>query len=321
MFSQDDILNNLPGMAGRRPRLLLVDDQPINIQLLHQIFAHDCQVFMATHGEQALRLCQEHLPDLMMLDVVMPGLDGFEVCQRLKADEDTRNIPVIFVTANDAAEQETRGLEAGAVDFITKPFNAAVVRARVKTHLALKLQSDILRELVYLDGLTGVYNRRHFDHQFGLEWSRFERTGSSLSVILIDVDHFKRYNDHYGHQSGDDVLRQLGKLLKQGMRRANDVVARYGGEEFACILPDTPFEDAMALAAQIETRVRALQIPHALCAPAGVVSISLGVSGVTGKADEATAEMLLSRADAELYRAKGAGRGRVYGAALPSAAS
>ena len=198
MFSQDSILSNLPGMAGRKPRLLVVDDQPINIQVLHQLFATDCQVFMATSGEQALKVCRENPPDLVLLDVVMPGMDGFEVCRRLKADELTRGIPVIFVTANDDAEQETLGLDAGAVDFIAKPLNAKVVRARVKTHLALKFQSDLLHELVYLDGLTGVYNRRHFDQQLAQEWARFERTGSPLTIILIDVDHFKQYNDQYG---------------------------------------------------------------------------------------------------------------------------
>lgn len=319
MFSQDEILSNLPGMAGRKPRLLVVDDQPVNIQLLHQIFAGDCQVFMATHGEQALKLCQENPPDLILLDLVMPGMDGFEVCRRLKADELTRNIPVIFVTASDAAEQETRGLDAGAVDFITKPFNAAVVRARVKTHLVLKLQGDILRELAYLDGLTGVYNRRYFDHQLGLEWSRFERSGLSLSLVLIDVDHFKRYNDHYGHQGGDDVLRRIADLLRRSVRRAADVVARYGGEEFACILPDTGLENAMELGARIESGVRALQIPHATGGAAGGVTISLGVATAIQRGAHLTD--LLAAADAELYRAKNTGRGRICGQLLRTQAA
>ena len=143
-----------------KPKLLVVDDQPINIQVMHQIFADDYQVFMATSGAQALHICQVNPPDLVLLDVVMPQMDGFAVCSWLQAQEETRNIPVIFVTAHNDPAQETHGLSLGAVDFIAKPVNPAVVRARVKTHLTLKFQSDLLRQLVFMDGLTGVFNRR-----------------------------------------------------------------------------------------------------------------------------------------------------------------
>ena len=194
------VLSTLPA----RPRLLVVDDQPINIQTLYQVFHADHEVFVATSGEQALAFCRGNpLPDLILLDVVMPGLDGLAVCQQLKADPVLANIPVIFVTACMDPADETRALEAGGVDFITKPVNPMVVRARVKTHLTLKAQEDFLRSLVFVDGLTGVANRRRFDEALLSEWRQCRRAGTPLALLMIDIDHFKRYNDHYGHPTGD----------------------------------------------------------------------------------------------------------------------
>ncbi len=313
----DDIsIASLLDGTRSQPKLLVVDDQPINIQVMYQIFSADFQVFMATNGAQALALCKDNPPDLVLLDIVMPGMDGFEVCARLKADKTTRNIPVIFVTAYTDAEQETRGLDVGAVDFISKPVNPAVVRARVKTHITLKLQSDVMHRMVFLDGLTGVYNRRYFDQQLAMEMARSVRNQSPLALIMLDVDHFKHYNDFYGHLAGDDCLRQIAATLKEGLRRPADLVARYGGEEFACILPETDFSDAMLLAVELETRVRSRHIPHAKSDAAPVVTISVGVSGRDGDAP-GDASALLVTADRQLYLAKGAGRGRVRGEPMP----
>ncbi len=304
----------LDGAYGK-PKLLVVDDQPINIQVMHQVFGADYQVFMATSGAQALAICQGNPPDLVLLDVVMPEMDGFEVCAQLKAHDATRNIPVIFITAHSDAAQETHGLSVGAVDFISKPVNPAVVRARVKTHLTLKFQSDLLRNLVFLDGLSGVYNRRYFDQQLGVEWARAARNTTPLSVIMVDVDHFKLFNDRYGHQAGDDCLRQIALTLKAGLRRPADLVARYGGEEFACILPDTGFEDAMAMGQEMESMVRTHKIPHAFSPFDGVVTASLGLATRNVRAD-GDALALVGLADAQLYQAKQTGRGRVCGAQL-----
>jgi diguanylate cyclase (GGDEF)-like protein len=303
-----------------KPKLLVVDDQPINIQVMYQAFAGDYQVFMATSGAQALTICKDNPPDLILLDVVMPGLDGFEVCAKLKADEATRHIPIIFVTAHTDAAQETHGLSLGAVDFIAKPVNPAVVRARVKTHLTLKFQSDLLRKLVFLDGLSGVFNRRYFDQQLGTEWSRSARSGLPLSLILLDVDFFKAFNDRYGHQAGDDCLRMLAVTLKSALKRPADLVARYGGEEFACILPDTSFTDAMVLAGELERRVRELKVAHDDSSVDSVVTISLGVASRMGTpSDSSDAQTLLGLADAQLYQAKHTGRGRVCGTEMPLA--
>jgi len=301
--------------AATRARLLVVDDQPINIQVMNQIFADQYQVFMATGGQQALDFCHRTPPDLVLLDIVMPGMDGYEVCAALKAAPDTRDIPVIFVTAHTDASEETRGLEAGAVDFISKPVNPAVVRARVKTQLTLKRQSDLMRRLVFLDGLTGVFNRRYFDQQLLTEMARAVRAQKPLSLIMLDVDFFKRFNDHYGHQAGDDCLRQVAQTLKETLRRPADLVARYGGEEFVCVLPETDFGQAMSLAHELELSVRKKAISHADSDVANVVTISLGVVGVpAGASDEAAA--LLALADAQLYQAKASGRGRVCGQKL-----
>ncbi|MBK9573957.1 MAG: diguanylate cyclase [Rhodoferax sp.] len=306
---------NLPVSPPSRPKLLVVDDQPINIQILYQVFSATCQVFMATGGEQALQVCQDKQPDLILLDVVMPEMDGYEVCRRLKADAATAHIPVIFVTAHNDPVQETLGLDVGAVDFIAKPVNPKVVQARVKTQLTLKFQADLLRQLVYLDGLTGVYNRRFFDQQLSNEWARSVRTGTPLSMILLDVDFFKRFNDFYGHQAGDDCLRQVAATLKSNLRRPADLVARYGGEEFACILPETGFDDALELANHLGKHIQALHMDHARSDAATVVSVSLGVAAREGGTGGSAGE-LLGLADTQLYRAKSTGRARACGERL-----
>jgi diguanylate cyclase (GGDEF)-like protein len=271
---------------------------------------------MATNGPQALALCASKQPDLVLLDVVMPGMDGYEVCRQLQADPATRDIPVIFVTAHNDEVAETQGLEVGAVDFISKPINPKIVRARVKTHLTLKAHSDLLRQWVYLDGLTGVRNRRCFDEQLVSEWARAQRNGSALSVVLLDVDFFKRYNDRYGHQAGDDCLRQVAACLRQGVKRPADLVARYGGEEFVCLLPETPLAGALDFARHLGQGVAALGLPHEDSSAAGVVTVSLGVCT---KADNGTgsAQALLREADAQLYIAKSRGRNQACGAELP----
>ena len=306
-----------PAWQARKPRLLLVDDQPVHLQVLYRTLSAEHQLFMATGGEQALKVAHEQLPDLILLDVVMPGVDGFDVLRRLRAERDTADIPVIFVTAHSGEDIETRCLEAGAVDFIPKPINPSVVRARVHTHLTLKFQSDLLRTLAFVDGLTGVANRRQFDERLNIEWARAQRHASALSLILVDVDHFKAYNDHYGHQAGDDALRRVAACLREQVRRGTDLVARYGGEEFACLLPDTGLEDAQRLAVQLLEAVRAMAIPHRHGGSGGVLTVSLGVATRAGPARPGwQPALLLGLADAQLYEAKHRGRARMCAAAL-----
>lgn len=307
--------DSVHALFGRRPRLLVVDDQPANVQVLHQTFAADHQVLMATSGEQALNVCAAKQPDLVLLDVVMPGMDGYEVCARLKADPGLRDIPVVFVSAQDDEVSEANGLDVGAVDYISKPINPKIVRARVKTHLTLKRQSDLLREWVYLDGLTNVCNRRYFEERMVVEWARATRQRTPLSVLMIDVDYFKRYNDRYGHQAGDDCLRRVAAELKDSLRRPSDLVARYGGEEFVCLLPETGLAGAMQLAEQIAASVREAGIEHQRSQVASVVTCSIGVC--SKPADQVSSgPALLRTADAQLYMAKASGRNRVCGTEL-----
>lgn len=306
----------LPDVPGKLPCVLIVDDQPINIQALYRIFAPDHRVLMATSGARALAVCKDDPPDLVLLDVVMPEMDGHEVCARLKADVATRDIPVIFVTAHTDAEDETRGLALGAVDFISKPFNPAVVQARVKTHLALKAHSDLLRQMAFVDGLTGVANRRCFDERLGTEWRRAARYARPLALLMLDVDHFKRFNDRYGHQVGDDCLRHVASAIRGGLLRPGDLVSRYGGEEFACILPETDLDGALTVAMGIEQRVRGLQIEHADSDASNVMTLSVGVA-VSIPEPDGDPLKLLALADVQLYRAKDSGRGRSCGAVLP----
>lgn len=300
-----------------RPKLLIVDDQPTNIRVLHELFREDCDVFMATSGEQAISVCQAQLPDLILLDVVMEGMDGHEVCRRLKIDPMTQGIPIIFITAQQQESDEVLGLELGAVDFISKPINTTIVRARVRTHLTLKLQSDLLRSMALIDGLTGVANRRKFNEDILADWRLCFREQKPLSLILVDVDYFKRYNDRYGHQAGDDCLKSVAQTLSETVRRPYDLVARYGGEEFACVLPNTVLFGAVEIAERMQECVRTLGIEHSASDVDRVLTISLGVATMT-PTGELGFEALIEAADKQLYEAKNAGRARVCSSAMSS---
>ena len=302
----------LPDDTQGNPRLLVVDDQASHVQEMYQALDGDYQVLMATSGAQALSICKAAAPDLVLLDVGMPGMDGFEVCRQLKADHTTRDIPVILVTAQTNAAQETHGLSVGAADVIAKPINPALVRARVKTQLTLQFQSDLLRKLVFLDGLSGVYNRRYFDQQLPIEWARSSRNNSHLSLLMVDVDFFKHYNDRYGHQAGDDCLRRIASVIKVCLKRPADLVARFGGKEFACLLPDTAHTDALELAKELEARVRGLRIKHDQSAVGAYATVSVGASTRSSASTGDIAAWVLA-ADAQLALAKQAGRGQVCG--------
>lgn len=291
----------------RRPKLLVVDDQPINIQTLYRMFSQDHQVIMATSGEQAIERCLIDAPDLILLDCNMPGMSGYEVCEALKSNPVTADIPVIFVTANQTSEQETHAFDVGGVDFITKPINAPTVRARVKTHLTLKSQTDTLRQMAFRDGLTGVYNRRYFDDRFQTECQRAAREHTHLSLALIDIDHFKLFNDRYGHQAGDDALVAVAKALQGVIRRPADLLARYGGEEFVCLLPGTDLRGAQHIMEQVISAVDQLRLPHEGSPSAPHLTISAGVSCYHFLTPYPAAS-LLAHADSQLYLAKHGGR-------------
>ncbi|MBP2230279.1 diguanylate cyclase domain-containing protein [Azospirillum agricola] len=304
-------------MADVRPKILVVDDIPSNIHVLSRILKEDYDIYFATDGERALDLVQTRLPDLVLLDIMMPGMDGYEVCTRIKSDPATHDIPVIFISAKSEVEDETRGLEVGAIDFITKPISPPIVKARVRNHLLLKRQADLLRSLSFLDGLTGIANRRRFDEAMAREWRRCGRAQQPMSLILLDVDHFKAYNDHYGHQAGDECLRAVAELLAERVQRPCDLVARYGGEEFVCLLPETSSAGAGQVAERLRAAVADCGIPHAQSPVAPHITISLGVATMTPEVGSVP-DRLAQTADQMLYQAKRAGRNRVQGVSVPA---
>ena len=292
-------------------RILIVDDERYNIKVLTDFLREDHKIMAAKTGEQALKAAQgSNPPDLILLDIIMPGIDGYEVCKRLKADSRTMHIPVIFVTAMDASDDEAKGFELGAVDYITKPFKPVIVKARVRTHIQLKRKTDLLDRMTLMDGLTEIPNRRCFDVTLEKEIRRAARDGSFLSLVMMDIDFFKNYNDRYGHVAGDVCLQRVAKAIEGVLNRASDCAARYGGEEFAMILPGTDMESAIHVAEEVRSAVAALNIQHVSSDVAEHVSLSFGVATVAAGHKMSLLE-LIEAADASLYQAKKNGRNRI----------
>lgn len=301
-------------MADRAapPKILIVDDDPANIELLAAVLEEDGEILFATSGVSALAMAESERPDIVLLDVVMPDLDGYEVCRRLRDNPATAQIPVIFITALNQETDEEAGLAAGAVDYVAKPISAPITRARVRTHLELKRHRDHLTSLAYIDGLTGVANRRRFDECAAVEWRRARRHHRPVSLLMVDVDEFKRYNDRYGHLQGDACLKRVATVLRRLIGRPADLLARYGGEEFVCILPETTADGAGKLAERMRAAVEDLGIEHAGASAADCVTVSIGLASAIVDVGT-TLEETLATADAQLYRAKSAGRNRVSG--------
>lgn len=299
-------------------QILLVDDDPEMIRLMGRIMSGVGQIRFATSGAAALQRAHEHPPDLVLLDAEMPGMTGFEVCEIMKADLALSSVPIIFVTAHAGADFELRGLDVGAVDFIAKPISEPLLLARVRTQLRVKQLTDDLRRIATIDALTEVHNRGSFDELLVREWRRGARSHVPISLLLIDVDHFKRFNDHYGHPAGDDCLRRVAGALRHGCLRPADLVARYGGEEFAMLLPQTPRGGAVHVAARVLDAVAALRIPHEASPTAGHLTVSVGIAchdehsaswaAPGSDASARAAQDLVRCADIALYEAKHAGR-------------
>jgi diguanylate cyclase (GGDEF)-like protein len=292
--------------------VLIVDDVPANIQVLAEALRGDYKLKVATTGAEGLAVAMQTPPDLILLDVMMPEMDGFDVCRALKNNPTTHGIPVIFVTARDGQEDEELGLNLGAVDYISKPFHLPIVRARVRNHLTLKRRADMLEELAHVDSLTGIANRRRFDETLEVELRRCQRSAMPISLLLIDVDHFKLYNDYFGHGMGDLCLAKVAGTLANSLSRAGDMVARYGGEEFAVIIPGGDLSNARQVAERLRQSILALCIPQAPQSARDVVTISIGVASRIPDGST-TSTALIHGADLQLYAAKAAGRNLVAG--------
>ncbi len=297
-------------MDIKKQTVLIVDDMPSNIEILEGVLGTDYEVLFATSGKDALEIASAQNPDLILLDIVIPDMDGYEVCARLKSNPKTQDIPVIFVTAKDQEEDESKGLNAGVIDYITKPIRPAIVKARVHNHLELKRYRDSLKTLSMMDGLTGIPNRRQFDEALENEWRRARRNQTSLALLMMDIDFFKAFNDHYGHLAGDDCLRQLARSLAEVIRRPADLVARYGGEEFVALLPETNAAGALEAAGRIQEKIKMMNMPHAFSSVADRVTLSIGVAA-TVPTDKQMPIELIKHADDCLYAAKQSGRNTI----------
>jgi diguanylate cyclase (GGDEF)-like protein len=297
-------------MLIEKQTILIVDDMPANIEILAGILHTEYEILFATNGKDALEIAGEQVPDIILLDVVMPDKDGYEVCTSLKSDINTQDIPVIFITSMGQEEDESKGLNAGAIDYLTKPIRPSIVKARVRNHLDLKRYRDSLKALSTVDGLTGIPNRRRFDEVMTNEWRRSRRSQRPLSLLMLDIDCFKAYNDHYGHLAGDDCLRQIAKGIAEAARRPGDLVARFGGEEFVTLLPETDIAGAVYEAELVQKKINLLNIPHAYSIASDHVTLSIGAATII-PTDQQTPLDLINSADELLYEAKHNGRMQV----------
>lgn len=295
--------------------VLVVDDQPSNIQLIYQLLKDDYEILMATSGQQAISVCQQHRPDLILMDVIMPDMSGWEACRVLKNTSEIGNTPVMFITALTGEDDENACWDAGAVDFLTKPINANTLKHRVKAHLTLKHQSDLLRSLAYMDGLTGISSRRHFDQYMEAQVAQAFRKQTPLSVLLLDIDYFKQYNDRFGHLAGDDCLRHVAKVIKSCTLRPTDLCARYGGEEFVMVLPDTDQNGLTHIAQRLKQTLEDSAVSHP-CSPTELLTVSAGGATYLPTKTMCSAEQLLILADTLLYQAKAQGRNQSCNAIL-----
>lgn len=295
--------------SADKPTILIVDDTPANLALLSDVLKPSYRTKVAVDGEKALRIAlSASPPDLILLDIMMPGMDGYEVCRKLKADPRTENIPIVFLTARYRDHDEiARGLEAGAHDYVTKPFSAPELLARIGVMVRIQRAESDARRASLTDSLTGLYNRRFLHQRLEEELARSRRHGSGLACVMIDLDHFKSINDKHGHAVGDAVLRDTATILRRHIRRS-DIAVRYGGEEFMLVLFSNNLDGAQLVAERIRADVEA----HDFAQNASPLNVTISV-GISTYPDggAASADELMRRADAALYQAKEAGRNMV----------
>ncbi len=294
---------------SNKPHILLVDNEPASANLLVRMLASDYKVQRAPDAPHVLHAARRRgkTPDLILLDVSPPQQDGFEICRLLKEDERTRSVPVMLITQRDNAEDELRGLKLGAIDCITRPFSQDVVKTRIRNQVFLKINNDMLERYANQDGLTDVANRRRFDLVLDAEWRRALRDRKPLSLLMVDVDCFKQYNDLYGHCEGDQCLRRVAGAMAHELTRPGDLLARYGGEEFAVILPGTELDGAHLIAERLRDAIANMNIPHPRHDGLRQVTISIGCASMRPDSN-LTYNDLLQAADKQLYAAKHAGR-------------
>jgi len=285
-------------------QVLIVDDQASSRLVLETLLEDVVSCVSVNSGEAAIRYCEQHNPDLILMDVYMPDLNGHDTCRRLK--NDNIDIPIIFVTSSTSDEEESKCWASGCVDFVAKPVNACTLRNRVKSHLNHKLKNDLLESLIYIDRLTGTYNRHYLDDYLPALIKEGMRNATPVSLVLFDIDYFKRYNDHYGHIAGDNCLWKLSSAINDNLLRPMDRLIRIGGEEFLVLLPNTDHEGALNVSKRLLDSVYDLNIQHQE-SEFSRVTISAGVATKLHD-DEKTIDFIMLQADKNLYAAKGNGR-------------
>lgn len=298
-------------MNNEKKIILIIDDDPLMLGALSSILTPAYHVKAARDGATGLILAHKYNVDLILLDVVMKNMSGYEVLAELKGSDKTKDIPVIFITGREGTGEEVKALSSGAVDFIRKPIVPEVVTLRVGIHMQLITQMHIIERFSLTDSLTGLNNRRCYDQQFETEWNRAARNNAPFSLIMIDIDNFKMFNDTYGHLNGDHALRTVANVLIGTVKRGTDYVFRWGGEEFAVILPDTPRDGAANVAEKI--RANAAATPIVMGKEAVNITISLGAGTLVPEPSSYPwfAAKFCESVDQALYKAKRGGKNRV----------
>jgi diguanylate cyclase (GGDEF)-like protein len=294
-------------VSTQQPTILIVEDEVINIHSLSRILRGTARLCFAKTGKQALELAEKLTAEMVLLDIMLPDINGFEVCKALKNNPATAKCTVVFVTALDSDEEEAHGLRMGAMDYIKKPFNPTIVRERVQNLLNLTLAYRELEELSTTDFLTGAFNRRYFMEIATTELKRHQRHSKNTSVLILDIDHFKEVNDTYGHSVGDQALRHLVRICRENLRE-EDIFARYGGEEFCALLPETDASTAKEVAERLRYNIE--NTPMEFDEQQLHLSVSIGLCGIDAQRETAI-EPWLERADKAMYRAKEQGRNQV----------
>ena len=299
-------------------KILLVEDSAtLRHAMCRYIRAANHEPIVAKSGEEALQIADNQEVDMVIMDVEMPGLDGFETTRLIREWLDDRWIPIIFVTGRSGDLSLQEGIEVGGDDYLIKPVSQVILHAKIRAMERITTMRDQLKqlnhELVKLsqrDGLTNLYNRRTFDEKAAAQWRLTTRTQQPLSVLLVDIDHFKQFNDNYGHQAGDECIKEVAKVLANSSNRPTDLVGRYGGEEFIILLPDTPATGAVHVGEYIRKSVEGLKIRHRYSSSSNVVTVSVGIS-VSNRFSGNSLANLIKLADRALYQSKGHGRNRV----------
>jgi len=292
-------------------KICLVDDNMTSLTIARDMLKSSYKVYPSPSAAKFFELIENVTPDLILMDVDMPQMNGYEAVTLLKQDDRFKDIPVIFLTAKDDEESELKGFQLGAVDYITKPFHPAIIKARITTHLTIVEQRRIIEKISLTDTLTKIPNRRNFDKHMDSEWKRAVREDLSIGMIMIDADHFKKFNDNYGHQQGDVALQTLAHVISTSIRRGSDFAARWGGEEFTVLLPNTEADGVLRVAENIRKNVEKVIIPRVDDASLGL-NITISVGGVAEiPTSTSSMEDFIKKSDEALYKAKESGRNRV----------